>query len=659
MIDRKFIHSNNREDGIELLQYAIDLFDKHKIQYYLDFGTLLGIMREDAFLRWDKNINISFYNEKDYPKIEKILGKIEGYSVELVSFEKIPLLKRVKYHISQFLRRRLKRRILHPLNEFTRYDKKAIRVAKITTKNKNVLMEIYFKYSFEDKLYWAAYGKEKQIPIDMLKQGFKKINFHGISCTVPVEYDKYLTYLYQDWRTPYKEWSQEDGESMLLEYRRRISGDRRFIHQKNLDAMLVLLKILIEAFDRHNVKYYLDFGTLLGAVRDNKLLEWDDDIDISLIDEGDFHKIPLILDEIKRDYGYQTDLHTFRKSMNLYAKSADKYVEPRELEFTNMDDYHVAKIRDRRIYDPSKSNIVLDIFFLKKYQEHLYWYMYGKVYRVPDQLLSDGFKKIDFYGISCSIPINYDNYLKSVFGDNWRVPNADWKEDDSPAMMESYRGHVKEDRRFFHKKNSDEMINLFKVVAKVLKKHDIKFYLDFGTLIGAGRDGKLIPWDDDMDISIIDEKDFVKMPQVVKEIKQRYLYHATLHTFKHSQEVYEASERMYVKPNKLKFTDRENIQIAIVKTNRLWRAGKGNAIIDIFCKYRYEENIYWMAFGKEYKVPSAPLDKGFQEIDFHGVTCLIPVAYDEYLTSVYGDWKTPNKVWEQEDGHAMENNYRT
>ena len=441
MSDRRFLHQNNRDNALILLKSTIEILDKNSIRYHLDFGTLLGAIRENTFIRWDTNINISLYDEKDYSKIENILDglkEVGSYGIEIVGFEKIPLFQKIKYYTSQFARKLLKRKILHPLNAFTRYEKSAISVIKITTKDKMVLMEIYFKYHFNDKLFWSAYGKEKQIPIEMLSGGLKEINFHGISCSVPLKYDKYLTYLYQDWRVPHREWHQEDGASMLLAYRRRTFGDRRFMHQKNLDAMIVLLKIVIDVFDKNNINYYLDFGTLLGAVRDNRLLEWDDDIDISLMDERDFHKIPAILDEINSKYGYYTDMHTFTKSMNLYAKSKDKYVAPRELEFTDMNAYHVAKIRDRRIYDPENSNIVLDIFFQKKYQNHLYWYMYGKVYRVDARYLDAGFKKIDFYGISCRIPVDYDEYLTHIFG-NWREPIENWQEEDSPAMLDSYR----------------------------------------------------------------------------------------------------------------------------------------------------------------------------------------------------------------------------
>ncbi len=63
------------------------------------------------------------------------------------------------------------------------------------------------------------------------------------------------------------------------------------------EAKNKLLELLIY-FDKvckdHKVDYWIDGGTLLGAVRNGKFIDWDDDIDVCLLVD-DYHKIREIL----------------------------------------------------------------------------------------------------------------------------------------------------------------------------------------------------------------------------------------------------------------------------------------------------------------------------------------------------------------------------
>lgn len=66
-------------------------------------------------------------------------------------------------------------------------------------------------------------------------------------------------------------------------------------------------------------------------------------------------------------------------------------------------------------------------------------------------------------------------------------------------------------------------IELLRFVDNVCNKYDIDYWIDYGTLLGAVRHGGFIPWDDDIDISIM-RKDYEKLIEVLPEEISKYDY---------------------------------------------------------------------------------------------------------------------------------------
>lgn len=60
---------------------------------------------------------------------------------------------------------------------------------------------------------------------------------------------------------------------------------------------------------------------------------------------------------------------------------------------------------------------------------------------------------------------------------------------------------------------NQELLNF---VVNVLEKYDLKYWLDYGTLLGAVRHGGYIPWDDDIDLGMM-RKDYNKFIEVIKD----------------------------------------------------------------------------------------------------------------------------------------------
>jgi len=66
---------------------------------------------------------------------------------------------------------------------------------------------------------------------------------------------------------------------------------------QNKAVLLAMMEKIHDAFNKNNIKYFVDGGSLLGAVRDGGIIPYDDDIDIGVLDR-DFPRVIPLLDVV-------------------------------------------------------------------------------------------------------------------------------------------------------------------------------------------------------------------------------------------------------------------------------------------------------------------------------------------------------------------------
>lgn len=65
-------------------------------------------------------------------------------------------------------------------------------------------------------------------------------------------------------------------------------------------------------------------------------------------------------------------------------------------------------------------------------------------------------------------------------------------------------------------------IGVLEEIDKICKRHDLKYFADYGTLLGAVRHGGFIPWDDDFDISMKREDYMIFLKVARDELPRNY-----------------------------------------------------------------------------------------------------------------------------------------
>lgn len=188
------------------------------------------------------------------------------------------------------------------------------------------------------------------------------------------------------WRQQYRLLKQQN----LAKSFAKMPVSRRYSDVEAAKALGDLKKL----FDQKQIEFFLISGTLLGCVREGKLLGHDKDIDLGV-----------------------WEMHTVKSLAEVVQDSGCFYVLP--------------------IYSPDilvvrhVNGVTIDIFIHHREKDD-YWHAGGKSkwHNSPFELISYPFLNDKYL-----IPKNYDLYLTENYGDDWRVPKISFDSAlDTPNM---------------------------------------------------------------------------------------------------------------------------------------------------------------------------------------------------------------------------------
>tara|TARA_Y100000816_G_scaffold292619_1_gene289166 strand:- start:1021 stop:1704 length:684 start_codon:yes stop_codon:yes gene_type:complete len=208
------------------------------------------------------------------------------------------------------------------------------------------------------------------------------------------------------------------------------------------DSILILNKL--------KIRYWVCHGTLLGIMRDKKLIPWDNDIDLGIWKKN--LKKNLILKcfkdkkfQIKKKFFDNDNIITFRRlggrdvDLNIYELTHDKrYAFQRHYAHSNVLMRLIYVLSVSGSYKGRHNRIINKFRFsrnffikLKKFliKNKIFYKQAG--FKTSAELFIN-VKKYYFKGLMINIPSNYKEYFFQIYGPSWIKPQKKYNWEKNP-----------------------------------------------------------------------------------------------------------------------------------------------------------------------------------------------------------------------------------
>ena len=170
----------------QLMIDIANLFNKEDINYHIDHGTLLGVVRDNSLMPWDIDVDFAVLSE-DKDIIIKTLEKfLTTYSIKYCQNNNW----KCSLHNCKIT--------LDKNEEYLPMVIKVFNDCDDITSN-SFFVDIELKYNYNDNLYWMVGSRKLSIPKEICFP-VSSITFKDRLIKAPKETNQYLKHLYGNWQ---------------------------------------------------------------------------------------------------------------------------------------------------------------------------------------------------------------------------------------------------------------------------------------------------------------------------------------------------------------------------------------------------------------------------------------------------------------------------
>ena len=207
-------------------------------------------------------------------------------------------------------------------------------------------------------------------------------------------------------------------------YIKRIYFVQRYINNKSKAAKLLkstalkeegydMISTIEKTLENKNVTFFIDFGSLLGIIRDGKLIEYDDDV----------------------DYGIDIcESFTWNDLEQLLSGQGFKLIKQFSLDGNITEQTYIYKNIKVDFFQHFKDNLGSYIYRFFRKNGYIYSSKYEHhVYKIYMETVKQT-KAINIGKIKATVPNNYIAYLESLYTDKWTEEKRNWQIDMYPGF---------------------------------------------------------------------------------------------------------------------------------------------------------------------------------------------------------------------------------